>query len=263
MSAIQSKPLESILQTLVSGIEEVLRGNFLGAYLGGSFAHGGWDANSDVDFDIVIAQDIQPEHLEPLRVIHAKVFTMGHYYARHLEGAYFPVEILGNLDRTGEPLWYLDNGSLNFERSSHDNTLVNRWVLRECGVVLRGPDPKTLIPPILPDLLRDEIATTMRVWGQQILGGDYRLDNRWAQTFAVLSFCRMLHSLATGTVQPKLAGADWAKMVLDRKWQPLINDALSARPNQYHMVNQPADPELIQKTLAFIRDAIEKTPEIN
>ncbi len=250
--------LNEILETLVTGIRTILKDNFLGAYLGGSFAHGGWDAYSDVDFDVVIADDLHHHKVEELKVLHAQVFTIDHYYARHLEGAYFPQEVLGDLTRTSEPLWYLDNGSLNFERSTHDNTLVNRWVLRNQGVTLIGPSPSTWIPPIPDEMLKAEVWETMHDWGVEILKGDYALENRFRQIFTVLMYCRMLHTLHSGRVESKPAGAEWAKATLAPQWIDLIDDALSARPNQYEKCYQPSDPEKVARTFSFVRYVISK-----
>lgn len=246
----------AILTQLVSRVYQVLGEKMIGAYLGGSFAHGGWDPWSDVDFDIVIQRDLTPAEREALKVEHARVFTIDHYYARHLEGAYFPADVLADLERTDEPLWYLDNGSLNFERSTHDNTLVNRWVLRERGVVLAGPEPETLIPPIPADCLKAEVRETMRAWGGEILSGTYTIRNRWAQTFVVLMYCRMLHSLATGEIRSKPAGAAWAEGALESEWVPLIEDALSAREKQYEKIYVPADPAKVARTIAFVHYAL-------
>jgi len=41
--------LNAILQEMISGMQDIQKDNSLGAYLGGSFAHGGWDACGDVD----------------------------------------------------------------------------------------------------------------------------------------------------------------------------------------------------------------------
>jgi len=256
MEHLPDRELEPVLSGLLEGIRPALGENFLGAYLGGSFAHGGWHAYSDVDFNIVIAQDLHPSELEPLRVVHARVFAIDRYYARHLEGSYFPQPLLGDLSRTDAPIWYLDNGSLNFERSTHDNTLVNRWVLRERGVVLAGPAPRHWIPEVPSKALKAEVLQTMQDWGGEILTGAYQIDNRFAQKYAVLMYCRMLHSLVTGEVGSKGAGAAWAKTALDPQWHPLIDNALSARTDQYAKVYQPADPDQIQATLAFIHDAL-------
>jgi predicted nucleotidyltransferase len=256
-SPTQNPELNIVLDALVTGIKAILGEKFLGAYLGGSFAHGGWDADSDVDFDVVIESNLTPNELADLKVHHARVYARESYWTRHLEGAYFPVDILSDLDNTDQPIWYLDNGSLNFELSLHDNTLVNRWVLREKGIILVGPDPKMWIPPIPGELLKGEIRQTMVDWWAEIIEGSYKLDNRWAQTFAVLMYCRMLHSLATGEVRSKPMGAAWAKTALDPIWRALIDDALSARPNQYEKYYLPADPEKVRLTHAFIAYAVD------
>jgi len=248
--------LNQILLKLISGMRGVLQENLLGIYLGGSFAHGGWDNYSDVDFDVVVDRDLNPDQLAALKVVHASVYIEDFYYAKHLEGAYFPKDVLGDLARTDERIWYLDNGSLNFERSIHDNTLVNRWVLRERGITLAGSDPKTWIPHVPDALLKAEVLRTMLDWGREILCGAYIMDNRWAQAFAVLSYCRMLQTLAVGEVGSKLAGAAWSKEHLSPEWIDLIDDALSARPNQYAKVYQPADPSKVDRTKDFLCYAI-------
>lgn len=249
---INNQELNDVLKALVTGMQSILAENFLGAYLGGSFAHGGWDQDSDVDFTVVIACDLTPNDLTELTLHHTRIFGLESYWGRHLEGAYFPKEILCDLDQTDLPIWYLDNGSLNFERSLHDNTLVNRWVLREHGVILAGPEPKTWIPAVPEARLKAEVRQTMFAWGNEILGGSYSLDNRWAQTFAVLMYCRMSHTLTTGKVGSKPAGAAWAKETLDPVWRELIDDALRARPDQYVKNSQSSDPELVRLTKAFI-----------
>jgi predicted nucleotidyltransferase len=258
MTPTRSQVLNGVLESLVVGIQNILAENFLGAYLGGSFAHGGWDQDSDVDFAVVVVCDLTPRELAELEVHHAQIFNLGSYWARHLEGAYFPVDILSDLDRTDILLWYLDNGSLTFERSLHDNTLVNRWVLREHGVILAGPDPKIWIPSIPEDRLRAEVRQTMILWGNEILTGMYSLENRWAQTFAVLMYCRMAHTLTTGRVESKPAGADWAKETLDPVWKDLIEDALHARPDQYQKISLPSDPEKVRLTKAFIVSTLDR-----
>jgi len=253
-----NEELNDILEELVSGMQAILKTNFLGVYLGGSFAHGGWDADSDVDWDAVIERDLTPQERDALKVLHARIYIQESYWARHLEGAYFPRAVLGDLNQTDELLWYLDNGSLNFERATHDNTLVVRWVLREKGITLAGPDPAAFIPPVPEKLLKAEVWGTMQEWGNEILADAYPLDNRWAQTFAVLMYCRMLHTLATGEVRSKPEGAAWAKGALDADWVDLIEDALSARPNQYEKCHQPSDPEQAARTKAFIRYALKE-----
>src|SRR6201999_2971249 len=61
----------------------------------------------------------------------------------------------------GYPFWYLDHGSKVLVRSEHDNTRVVRWCLREKGITLAGPDPKSLIDPVAPEALKAEVRATL------------------------------------------------------------------------------------------------------
>ncbi len=103
--------------------------------------------------------------------------------------------------------------------------------------------------------LRGVLGETMRTWGGEILSGAFAIRNRWAQVFVVLMYCRMLHSLATGEIGSKVAGAAWARTVLHAEWMPLIDDALSAREWQYEKIHVPADPAKVARTIAFVDDA--------
>jgi len=63
----------------------------------------------------------------------------------------------------------------------------------------------------------------------------------------------MLHILAAGGVHAKAEGAAWAKSALDKGWIDLIDDALSARLDQYAKCWVTADSEKLDRNKAFIR----------
>ncbi len=249
--------LNAVLQELVGSIRSVLRSTFLGAYLQGSFAVGDFDQHSDVDLTFVIEQELSDQQVSALQAMHARIYDLESAWAQHLEGSYFPRDVLRSLDRRGEQLWYLDNGSRELVRSDHCNTVVVRWVVREKGVTLAGPDPRTLVAPVPVKALRQDILSTLRGWGQEILDNPESINNRFYQTFAVLSYCRMLHDLRNGTVGSKRAGAEWAKVNLDPSWADLIDRAWDGRPVPEVSIRQPADPQDLQRTLDFIRTVIE------
>ncbi len=248
--------LNRVLADLLAGICPILAEHFLGAYLQGSFAHGGWDRDSDVDFVVVIDHPLSDTDLARLQPVHARLQARDTYWAYHLEGSYFPRDILGDLSRTDVPLDYLDNGNLTFERSTHDNSLVVRRVLRRYGVILAGPPPGTWIPPIPDATLRAEVRAVMFEWGGEILSGKYDINNGWAQPFVVLSYCRMLHTLATGDVHSKPAGAAWAKGHLAQRWEDLIEHAEDQRENQYRRCHNPADLDRVAQTKDFLAHAL-------
>ncbi len=219
---IPDTQLNAVLNELVTSARSVLGENFVAAYLQGSFALGAWDADSDVDFLIAIDHEVSAADLPALQSMHARIYDLPSRWAQHLEGPDFPKELLKRGDPARTPLLYLDNTSRELIRSNHDNELIVRWVTRDCGITLAGPAPDELIDPVAADDLRREVSATMRDWAGEIFAGRYAIHNRWAQPFVVLSYCRMLHTLATGRVGSKRAGAEWAKRALKGRWAGLI-----------------------------------------
>ena len=248
--------LNTVLHEFVESVQEILKDNFVSAYLQGSFAVGDWDNDSDVDFTIVVENDISDTDLQALQIMHARIYNLESEWAKHLEGSYFPKNILRNNNSAPKELWYLDNTFDKLVLSDHDNTLVVRWVVREYGITLAGIHAKELIDPVSADDLRKEILSTMQKWGHEIFTGQWKMDNKWAQPFAVLSYCRMLHSLHTGRIASKLSGAQWAKSTLDNRWSGLIQQAWDERPNPSLKVRQTTEPSEVNNTFEFIHYAL-------
>lgn len=256
MKPTSDPDLDAVLQELVTSVRTILGPNFVGAYLQGSFALGDWDRHSDVDFLVAIDHPLSDAELAALQEMHGRIYDRPSPWAQHLEGSYFPRDLLKQGDKAKTPLTYLTNGSRELIHSNHDNELVVRWVTREHGLALAGPDAASLIGPVPAQDLRQEVLTTMHTWGQEILAGEYAIDNRWAQPFAVLSYCRMLHTLHTARVTSKPAAARWAQATLDSRWFDLIRRAWDDRPDPSVKVRQPADPDDVERTRAFIKYAI-------
>ncbi|MEP6775042.1 MAG: aminoglycoside adenylyltransferase domain-containing protein [Chloroflexota bacterium] len=250
--------LNVALMKLVESIREVASDNFVGAYLQGSFAVGDFDVHSDCDFIVVTDHELSPAEVESLQQVHEHVYSLDSPWAKHLEGSYFPARVLKSGSASGTDLWYLNHGSRSLERSAHCNTLVVRSVVRERGVTLQGPPPQTLVDPVPVDALRKEILSTMRDWGSEILKSPEHFNNRFYQTFIVLSYCRMLHDLITGYIGSKRAGAEWAKRNLDPSWASLIDRSWDGRPDPATSSRQPADPKDFQSTLVFVQYVIDK-----
>jgi hypothetical protein len=254
--------LNAVLQEMVSSIQAVLQDNFVGAYLQGSFAVGDFDEHSDVDFIVVTEGELSEEQVAALQNLHPRIYHLPSSWAKHLEGSYFPKDVLRDHTQRGKNIWYLDHGATVMIPSNHCNTIVVRWVVRENGITLAGPPPKTLIDPISVDLLRMEIREVIDWWGAEILAEPQQYNNRFYQAFIVLSYCRMLHSLQVGYPDSKRAGAEWAKANLDPSWSDLIDRTWANRPDPAFTVRQPADPQDFTRTLEFVRYAIGKSREL-
>jgi predicted nucleotidyltransferase len=240
------------LKVLVESVQEILGINFIGAYLQGSFAIGDFDQHSDVDWVMVVADDLPGGEVDALQAMHERIYSLESRWAQHLEGSYFPKGILKDQARCGEKLWYLDNGARSLIQSEHCNTLVVRQTLREHGVTLAGPPLHTFIDPIPVETLRKEIYNVMKNWGNEILTNPGKYNNHFYQTFIVLSYCRMLHDLKAGALSSKRSASAWAKENLDPSWSPLIDRTWAGRPNPAQSVRQPADPADFEMTLKFV-----------
>ncbi len=249
--------LNDVLSELVTSVRSILGDHFLGAYLQGSFAGGDFDCYSDADFLVVIKHDISEAELSALQNMHARIHDLGSYWATHLERSYFPKDVLSDNSRLSEQLWFLNNTSRTLIRSNHDNTLVVRWVLWEYGISLAGPIPQTLLTPMSTNALKQEVLNTMSDWGQQILANPEQINKWWAQPLAVLSYCRMLHTLETGRVTSKRAAAQWAQANLDQTWAQLVRRSWDEREQHKTRAGQLAHPVDHMRTVEFIRYALE------
>jgi hypothetical protein len=132
-------------------------------------------------------------------------------------------------------------------------TQVERLAAGVCRPHGQQPVPSLAEPPlrnagsaVLADL-PDHLG-----WESQV----FTAVMRRAQPFAVLSYCRMLHTLATGRIELKPAAVSWATGVLDHPWQALIVHAWSKRLDPAGTIRQAADPDEVAQTLAFIRYAL-------
>jgi len=251
--------MASVLQRFVAGVQNALGLNFLGAYLVGSLATGDFDFDSDVDFLILTNAELSDAEVRSLQTTHVEIHALGCYPAEHLEGSYISKELLNRTDLVGiEPLWFVDNGSTSLERSIHDNRWHVRWILRERGITMIGPDPKTLLHPVPTGALRSEAVAAIQELKSRFAAEIDRplgwFNTRFGQSFTVLTCCRMLYTCGSGTVQSKLSGVKWAEQSLDPAWCELIRNAWTERMGVRFgdKVRQPAQTMLLHETAKFM-----------
>jgi hypothetical protein len=262
LKRIPSEPypeLRLVLETFVGGVEDAVKANFVGAYLVGSLATGDFDHDSDIDFLIVTDEELTDAQVQSLQALHLELHSLGCYPAQHLEGSYIPRDLLNRADQVGtQPLWYIDNGSTVLERSLHDNKWHVRWILRERAITLSGPDPKAVVQPVLPEASLSEMLVSVERLRSHFVAEIGKplgwFKTRFAQSFTVLTCCRMLHTLQNGAVRSKLAGVEWAEQSLDAEWHKLIRQAWAEREGVRFgvKVRQRADTKRLQETARFI-----------
>src|ERR671922_1724140 len=253
--SVQDHALDAVLRELVASVRAILGDSFCGAYLQGSFALGGFDDDSDVDFVVVTHDEVTDAQLAALQAMHRRIYALPSPWAQHLEGSYVTKDRLRRLDPSRSPWLYLDNGATELVRDDHCNTAVVRWTLREHGVVLAGPDPKSLVEPVSAEDLRAEVRAAMQAWAEWAREPHPRFGpgamSRRQQGLLVLSFCRILHTLDCGRVTSKAEAGKWALSALPAEWSPLIRRALEDRPGQWRQGDEQADQETVAPALAF------------
>ena len=243
------KDVNTLLHLLLTKVQAVLHEKLVGFYLYGSLSLGDFDpAASDIDFLVVTTEELSGELLEHLRDMHAGIAASGLHRADRLEGSYIPRAPLRRYDPhdARHPTIGVD---WEFHVGQHgSNWVIERYIVREHGVVLWGPSPRTLIDPIPPHELRQAVCEQLRdFWHPQLVGPEW-LRPRDYQSFAVLTLCRALYTLSQGTVASKPAAAAWAQKALDPQWRPIIEQALAWRYRH--------ERDDLTETLGFLRYAV-------
>ena len=241
------------MERLLEGVGDAVGGQLVGLYLHGSLALGDFfPSASDVDFHVATAGALGCEALERLGAMHAAFKAEGGWVAR-LEGVYLPPGPLRRLDPAAERCPTVGS-DWDFGPGRPGPTWVlDRWVTREHGVVVTGPDPRELIDPIGPDELRAAVlASMLGDWAERAGGGEVAwLRPRNYQAFAVLTMCRDLYVLERGVLTSKPAAAAWARARLGPPWAALVERALGWR------ADERVDDDSLAATLELVGHAVE------
>ncbi|MFW6070318.1 MAG: aminoglycoside adenylyltransferase domain-containing protein [bacterium] len=237
--------INDVLHRLLQGVRPILESQFVGMYLYGSLALGDFQpGRSDVDFVVVTEGPPGQETVARLESLHEELGRRREKWWHKLEGAYVPRSVLRRHDERHPPVPTLNEGRFYLSPLGAD-WIIQRHVLREAGVVLAGPPPRTLIDPVPPQMIPDAVRDVLQQWWEPMLDEPDRLRRPGYQPFAVLSMCRALYTLRTGQLASKSRAAAWAVDVLPEEWHDLI-----ARAQRWRDGEPIAG---VERTLAFMR----------
>lgn len=227
--------VDAAVHHLRSAAQAILGSGFRGMYLTGSLALGDFDPrSSDIDFVVVTAADVTADQLSALQAMHARFNASDSPWATEVEGIYIAWDALRRHDpaRVWHP--HIERGPRETLRMDHLDSgwVVQRHIVREKGIVIAGPPPRTLIDLVEPDDLRRAVALFMDVWWGPMVHDPWPLARPGYQAYAVLTMCRMLYTLEQGAVASKPAAARWARGQLGHRRAALIDRALAWRKDR-------------------------------
>jgi hypothetical protein len=222
--------INAVLHLLLISVQATLGDHFMGMYLHGSLASGDFDPQrSDIDFVVVTAGALPDVLIPALAALHARLLDSGLSWATKLEGTYFPQQVLRRY-APSDALYPSVNEARFYMGGHGSDWVIQSHILREHGIVLAGPAPRSWIDPVAPDDLRQAMRALLREWWAPMLHDTGRLRSAEYQAYAILTMCRALYTLETGAVVSKPVAARWAQAALGARRAALIERALVWRP---------------------------------
>ena len=216
-----------VLLDLHGRVSSLLGDSLIGMYLYGSLASGGFEpGRSDIDFVVVTTDQLAEPLLAALESMHRELAQSDDPWTKKLEGAYVPQALIRRHDPAHPPVPTINEGKFYLGQLGSD-WIFQRDTLRKWECILSGPSLREWIDPVSSEDMRAAILDIIDGWWEPMLAEPSRLRDPGYQPFAVLSMCRMLHTVATGEQASKSAAADWALDALPAEWSPLISHALA------------------------------------
>ena len=249
--------VKEILDLLHTNVKEILQDHFVGMYLFGSLANGDFDQYSDIDVLVVTHAEITSEAFSALQIMHKQINEIDSPWANQLEVSYIPRNALRRFDPRHKLHPHLDRGTgETLHMMEHESDwIVQRHTLRERGVTLDGPPPKSLIDAVSADDLRRAVVNVLPLWVKPLVDDPIQqIRPRGYQSFIVLSLCRMLYTIQEGTIASKPVAAQWALKTLSAEWRPLIERAIIGRQN----AGLEAQAEDLAGTIRLIRYTLDR-----
>ena len=241
--------VNEVLNLLLIGIKEILGKQFIGMYLYGSLSSGDFDPkSSDIDFLVVTESILPDETISALEALHKRIWASGLKWASKLEGSYIPKDLIRRHDPDGPPCPTVNEGKFYVDQRGSD-WIIQRHVIREYGIVLEGPNPKTLIDFVTPDDIRQSVLDVLHEWWFPMPDNPKWLQEHGSEyhAFAIISMCRALHALKHGTIVSKPVAAKWAQEELGDESSQTIERSLAAQSHD------EKDYDLYNKALDLIR----------
>jgi predicted nucleotidyltransferase len=247
-----------LLEQLLSEVQKIFGKKLIGFYLFGSLVTGDFErGSSDIDLVAVTASDIDEQELEELQQMHRDfVDKKNKEWDDRIEVAYLSVTALKTFKVRHSKMAIISPGEPFHVKEVGKDWLMNWYTVREKGLVLFGPSPKTLIDPISQEEFVHAVQEYAKLWIGRL---PHLPKRRPAQAYAILTMCRALYTSQKGEQVSKKRAALWAEKEFPQ-WASLIQNALVWREAwRDEQVDHEAPLSETQQFVRFVISQFENT----
>jgi predicted nucleotidyltransferase len=238
--------VEDVIAELREQLIRELGENLVGLYLYGSLAFGDFNPElSDIDVIAAVKSPVGEPELPALARLHAALARAHPDWDDRIEVAYVSTSGLRAFKSRPSTVAVIEPGEpLRLEEIGREG-LIHYYLVREHGITLLGPSPRTLIDAISAEEYVEAVRAYLARWREPPAAAATRAPQR----YAVLTMCRGLYSLSHGRPTSKNRAARWAQAAFP-EWAPTIDRALASADDD------PASDSDREETARFVAFAL-------
>jgi ribosomal protein S18 acetylase RimI-like enzyme len=238
--------VQGLVGELVDGVTEALEESVVGIYLHGSLVFGDFQPEtSDLDLIVVVRSDVDDRQLERLGAMHDAITCRHPAWHDRIDHVYVSTTALQSFRERESPLVVISPGEPLHRTRTSPGWVMNWHLLREHGVALVGPPPRSVVATTT----HDDFEAAVRTYLPELADRAERTDRAAARAYCVLTICRGLHTCLAGRHASKTDAARWAARRYP-EWAGVIDTALERR-----LGRDPMEPERARQ-IAFVRFGI-------
>jgi Domain of unknown function (DUF4111) len=214
-----------LLRDLTERLPLLLGRNLVGIYLYGSLTQRAFKPKtSDVDCIVVTRRDLSDAQFRRLGAWLAESAKSNPWFARLQMSILIRDQLL--IPNSRYSLYQF--GELKRD-TSDGNPII--WInVLESGVILYGPAPESFVPTIGDQIFFDALKRELNYLREELIekpNSEWR-DVPFYRAYAVLTLCRILYSLAKGTIVSKPRAARYAMKQVPDNLKKIIVQALDS-----------------------------------
>lgn len=243
-----------ILDNIISQYKDILGDNLRGIYLHGSLAMGCYTNKSDIDFIVVIDEEIDHsvkrrliDCILRLKEVPAKGIEMSILLRKDVKPFIYPTPFeLHYSDYHRHK--YLKDKSYVCHGDGDKDLAAHITVLKQRGQCLYGPSINEVFGEVPRKDYIDSIIEDILEAKEEILNNT---------VYIILNLCRVLYYLRENVVSSKKEGGIWGLEQLPVNYRSIINQALKEYTNEKKALFE--DPDLLVEFVTYMLKAIENS----